>query len=291
MSRREAALNAAVQLKKTQAAVTAPPAAQTDTDAATPFPRLSEGPRVKIDPAAVDPHIVCITDPGAAAAEQYRKLRAWILRAAAANPFFNTVLITSPDAGEGKTVTALNLAVVMAQHLDTTVLLVDADLRNPSLHSALGIKAARGLSDYLSGAAGLDEVLLRTDLGTLTLLPGGTPPENPSELLYSERMRLLLHELKHRYRDRHVIFDTSPVLSTAEPLALGAHTDGVILLVSASRTSPKAAARAVKLMKGLPFLGVVYNNVPASLGKEIYTYRSPYGKRNVPDLLGVGGNA
>src|ERR1700690_846920 len=163
-----------------------------------------------IDPARVDPHIVCITDPLSASSEQYRKLRARIL-AATKSDFQNTIMVASSDIGEGKSITSVNFAVALAQELDYTVLLVDADLRKPSVHKYLGIKADIGLSDYLSGKADLSDVLIHTGIGKLVLLPAGSQCPNPAELLSSNRMKDLVEEMKHRDSDRYIIFHTSPV--------------------------------------------------------------------------------
>ena len=135
-----------------------------------------------LDKALVDKHLVCITDPFSPAAEQYKKLRARIMKATE-NGFLNSIMITSSEMKEGKSITAINLAATMANVVDYTVLLVDADLRNPSIHTYLGIEPRYGLSDYLAGKVDLSDVIIRPGIGKLAVLPGGAPPQNPSELL------------------------------------------------------------------------------------------------------------
>ena len=239
------------------------------------LPRFEVGETV-LDPAAIDRHIVCISEPSSAAAEQYKKLRARILQVTAKN-FLNTIMVTSSDISEGKTITAINLAVAIANEIDYTVLLVDADLRNPSVQKYLGIKSKYGLSDYLTGKTGLSDILIKTGIGKLVVLPAGNPPENPAELLSSDKMKRLVNEIKLRYKDRYIIFDSSPVLVTADALSLGIYMDGVVFVVKAARTSQKAAEQAISLMKGCNILGIVFNDVPQYLANNLYPYYYPYG--------------
>src|SRR4030042_1320394 len=241
------------------------------------LPRFEVGETV-LDPAAIDRHIVCISEPSSAAAEQYKKLRARILQVTAKN-ILNTIMVTSSDISEGKTITAINLAVAIANEIDYTVLLVDADLRNPSVQKYLGIKSKYGLSDYLTGKTGLSDVLIKTGIGKLVVLPAGNPPENPTELLSSDKMKRLVNEIKLRYKDRYIIFDSSPVLVTADALSLGIYMDGVVFVVKAARTSQKAAEQATSLMKGCNILGVVFNEVPQYLANNLYPYYYPYSYR------------
>ncbi len=234
-------------------------------------PSVFEVGEAGIDPAGVNRHLVSITDPYSTAAEEYRKLRAKIMRATEAN-YLNTIMVTSSQAGEGKSMTAINLAVTIAQEIDHTVLLVDADLRRSSIHTYLGIKPEAGLSDFLESRAELSDVMIKTGIGKLVLLPAGNPPKNPSELISSERMRILIRELKFRYRDRYIIIDSSPLLLTADALSLCEYTDGIIFVVQADRTSMKAATQAASLLKGHNVLGTVFNDVPKHLAKNLYPY-------------------
>jgi exopolysaccharide/PEP-CTERM locus tyrosine autokinase len=224
-----------------------------------------------INPILVDRHIVCITDPYSPASEQYRKLRARIL-ARTKQDFQNTIMVTSADVGEGKSITSINFAVALAQEMDHTVLLVDADMRKPSIHKYLGIKTDRGLSDYLSGQVELSDVLINTGLGRLVLLPAGNACSNPAELLSSNRMKELVKEMKHRYADRYIVIDTPPVLVSADAISMSNHVDGVIFVVQAAKTSEKTVKKAINLLKGATMLGIVYNNVPDYLGKNLNPY-------------------
>lgn len=274
MSRIEKALENAVKLRES----TAPTATETglhSDEAKTVGPTFEIG-EPAVDRSLVNKHIVFITDPHSAAAEQYRKLRARIIRITV-KAELNTLMIASSNSGEGKTITAINLAVAIAQERDRTVLLVDGDLRNPSVHSYLGIKPKYGLSDYLMNRATLPEILVKTGIGRLVLLPAGEPVENPAELLASEKMRTLVREMKHRYPDRYLIFDSAPVLLAADALSLGNYMDGIVFVVQADHTSPKTAASGLALLKGYNVIGSVFNNVPAYLGQSHYPYYYRYG--------------
>lgn len=238
--------------------------------------RLEIGETV-IDTNIVDKHLVCITDPNSPATEQYKKLRARILMATS-KEFHNTIMVTSPDIGEGKTITAINLAVAIGNEIDYTSLLVDADLKHPSIHKYLGIKAKYGLSDYLMGKADLSDILIKTGIGKLILLPSGSSFDNTAELLSSERMKNLVYELKHRYKDRYIIFDSTPILAVSDAISLSSYMDGIVLVVQAVRTTPKAALNAISLIKGSNIIGIVFNDVPKDLAKNLYPYYYLYGE-------------
>ena len=228
-----------------------------------------------IDRALVNSHIICITDPFSQASEQFKKLKARILKETSKQDFLNAIMVTSSDMGEGKSIISANLAVALANELDYTVLLVDADLRNPSIHKYFGLKQEYGLNDYLSGKMHLPDILIKTGIGKLSILPAGKPQENTAELLSSEKMKMLVQELKLRYRDRYIIFDSSPLLATADALVLGSYMDGIIFVIQEGRTSQKSAIQSLSLMKGWNILGVAFNNVPQYLISSHYHYYYP----------------
>jgi exopolysaccharide/PEP-CTERM locus tyrosine autokinase len=271
MSRIERALEKALKLRKSDTAHSR--AAFWPTTYSKCDPSVFEVSEGGIDPAAVDRHIVSITDPYSSAAEEYRKLRARIFQVTEKD-FLNTLMVTSGQAGEGKTITAINLAIAIAHELDHTVLLIDADLRKPSIHRYLGLNPQYGLSDYLESRRdlSLSDIMIKTGIGKLVLLPAGSPPEKPAELISSDRMRVLIREIKHRYRDRYIIFDSSPLLMTADALSLCDYMDGIIFVVQAARTPKKAATQALSLIKGYNVLGTVFNDVPKYLAKNLYPY-------------------
>lgn len=214
--------------------------------------------------------LVTLTSPQSAVTEQYKKLRTRILQLTKEKSQ-NTLMITSAIAGEGKTLTSFNLAVTVTQGLQETVLLVDCDLRKPSIHKLLGIKPTYGLSDYLTKNVDLSKLLVKTDISKLTLLLAGDPLLSPSELLASEKMQNLVKEIKNRYRDRYIIFDSPPLLPTIDPSILGKQVDGVILVIQAGRTAREDVVNALKLLDGMNVLGVVLNDLePISSNYQYY---------------------
>jgi protein-tyrosine kinase len=251
-------------------------------------PAVFEVAQGGVDTAAVERRIVTVTDPNSLAAEEYKKLRARILQTTEKN-FQNAIMVTSAQAGEGKSVTAINLAISIAQELDHTVLLIDADLRRPSIHTYLGLQASPGLSDYLISNTPLSNILIKTGLGKLVFMPAGAVPANPSELLGSDRMREFVREVKERYPDRYVIFDTPPMLMAADAISLADYADGVLFVIQAGRTTQKLAGEALALLKNCNVLGAVFNNVPEHFTRKMdpyYQYRHEV-KVQTADQAGV----
>lgn len=274
MSRIEKALEKAEEIRKL--------VKNTDTEEIVTIPLKGVSHKFEIgapiiDMEKVDKHLVSITDPNSSLAEQYKKLRVSILKATE-KEFLNTILITSPEIGEGKTLTAINLAVTMAKEVDYTVLLVDTDLKHPSIHKYLGIEAKYGLSDYLMSKVEIPDIMIKTGIGKLIFLPAGTETEDSSELLSSDRMKKLIYELKYRYNDRYIIFDSAPLLVTSDTISLGSLVDGILLVMQAAHTSLKTAEKAISLIKGANILGAVFNNVPREFAKNLYPYYYGYGK-------------
>jgi non-specific protein-tyrosine kinase len=186
----------------------------------------------------------------------------------------NSLLITSANPGEGKTFTAINLGICLAQELNRTVLLVDADLRNPTsrhydfANDFFTIKTDQGLADYLLGQAEITRILLNPGIDKLTILPAGRPLPNSAELLGSLRMATLVDEMKKRYPgDRIIIFDT-PSLLCADPVVLSRYVDAVLLVVEQEKTTARDFQRATELLKNSKILGTVLNK--SKSGKTAY---------------------
>lgn len=178
----------------------------------------------------------------------------------------NSILVTSANPGEGKTFTAINLGVSIAKELNRTVLLVDADLKQPlKAHcdftsDFLGLDKSKGLSDYLLGQEELPDILINPGIPKLTILPGGKSLPNSSELLGSERMESLILEMKKRYSDdRIIIFDSSSLLLYSDTLALSRFVDAVLLVVEVERTSSAELKRVKEILKDSIIIGTVMN--------------------------------
>ena len=173
---------------------------------------------------------------------------------------WNVLGVTSPDQGEGKTLTAVNLAVSLAMETTQTVLLVDVNLTNPSVHEFFGLDDCPGLTDYLLDDEPLEDLLLHPGIDRLVLLPGGGAVSNSTEALTSPKMLALVEELKHRYQSRIVIFDLPPLLHTADVLAFSPYTDALLLVVEEGKTTSEEVQRAMSLVKkSHPLLGTVLN--------------------------------
>jgi capsular exopolysaccharide synthesis family protein len=204
----------------------------------------------------LDPMLVAALAPNSGAAEQYRQLRTRLSLVDGGNNL-RTVLITSPQKGEGKSLTAANLALTIAQELQRRVIIVEADLRKPSLKQLFGLPPGPGLTDYLTGAADLDEVMSFLPDYNLTVIHAGSVPSNPAELLGSTAMRRLLDQLRTRF-DR-VILDTPPVLPLADVAVIAPLVDGTLMVVRAGVTPKPAIENALRAFDSSRLLGVVLN--------------------------------
>lgn len=226
----------------------------------------------------IDPRLLCLLDPQSAAAEMFKLLRAKIFCKDVVCQG-RTIMVTSTQPMEGKSSVSANLAVSIAQGINEYVLLVDCDLRRPSLHSLFGLNARQGLGEYLEHGKSIAPYLLNTPVRKLTLLPAGKPPSNPAELLSSEKMRLLIDEMRSRYHDRYVILDATPAIYTPEITSLSPEVDGILLVVRAGKTPNELALEAVENIGREKILGVVFNACKESQKRYGYYYRSSMGGR------------
>jgi len=193
-----------------------------------------------------------------AATNAYRMLRTQVMQRMKENGW-NALAVVGAAPNEGKTLTAVNLAMTMAGEVAHTVLLVDLDLRQPSIHTCFGVRPELGLSDYLQGRAELSDVLFNPGIERLVVLPGGEPLANSSEMLSSPRMASLVTELKTRYPDRFVIFDLPPLLYTDDALAFAPYVDAALLVVEEGRTRKSDILRTMDLLGATNVLGTVLN--------------------------------
>jgi len=185
----------------------------------------------------------------------------------------NLIVVTSAMPGEGKTYCAVNLAMSIAMEMDITVLLVDADVARPSVLKVLGLPAEPGLMDILlRDKTGLADVILRTNVPTLSILPAGRANKHATELLASRNMSRLLTEIAERYADRIVIFDSPPLLMTTEASVLAAQMGQIVMVVEAERTSQHAVKQALRRVEQCPNISLVYNKGSAFPGGEYYGY-------------------
>ncbi len=273
MSRIEQALEKAAQLRNQTA--TQPRPVRQDRAVMLTEPALPKA-AVNTDASHDNPLLVMINSTTSPVAEEYRKLKAVVAQLTKGDEFRNTLLVTSAIPNEGKSITALNLAVCLAQELDHTVLLVDADLRRPSVHRYLDVENGPGLSECLANGDDLAEAIIPTAIEKLSIVRAGIYADNPVELFSSQRMRDLIYELKNRYHDRYIIFDSPPVLPFAEARSLAQLVDGVILVVKEGYTPVTNIQEAVSSLAGSTILGIVYNDAEIHKFDERYRYYRNY---------------
>ena len=191
--------------------------------------------------------------------QAFKILRTQVVHAMRDNNW-NAIAITSPGDSDGKTVTTINLAIHLAAEVDRTVLLVDANLRQPELHTYFGLTAEQGLSDYLVDQVPLEGLLIHPGIERLVLLPGGRPLANSAEMLGSPMMEDLVNELKKRYPQRIVLFDLPPVLTASDALSFAPYVDATILVAAQGHTRHQDIERAAELLGSTTnLLGIVLN--------------------------------
>ncbi len=227
-----------------------------------------------VDPARVEPHVVAITQPRSAYCEQYRSLRTRILQAGEREQM-QTIVITSAGMGEGKTLTALNLAWLLAQTEGLRALVIDSDLRQPCATDYLAIDAPRGLSEVLGGELSLREAIVRVDPAGLYLLPGGQSRDDVAELLSGPTYAGVIAEARQLFD--FIIIDAPPLGIFTDANLLINRADGALMVVRAGKTR---YAFVDKLLQQLPrerMLGVVLNRADEELESNSYYY---YQQRN-----------
>lgn len=242
-----------------------PPAPRPQTpafaSASAPWTPTATAPALDLPEAGVltptlDPQLIAALAPRAAAAERYRLLRTQIKRAENGRNV-RAIVVTSPSRGDGKSLTAANLSLTMAQEFHQRVLLLDADLRRPSIARLFGIPEEPGLSDVLLGLYPLDAALVHLPDQHLTVLPAGSPASQPAELLGSAGMRRALDTLRTRF-DR-ILIDMPPVAPLADVHVISPMTDGLLMIVRAGITPKPAIERALSGLDMSKVLGLILN--------------------------------
>jgi protein-tyrosine kinase len=220
--------------------------------------------------------LVMLSSPDSADAETFKVLRGQILFPKD-RKVPRSMLVTSTFPAEGKTYVAANLAATLALSIDEYVLAIDADLRRPKLHRLFGYGKVKGLHEYLVGSSKIEELILKSGIEKLSLLPAGKPPRNPTELLSSNMMLKFLEEVKERHQDRFLIIDSPPSSVTAESKFLAQHVDGIIYVVMANKTPRKDIEKAIDNIGREKILGIVFNGYE-QVRKSYYRYYDRYYK-------------
>ena len=249
-------------------------------------------PSSKIVSKAVQIDLVALAAAGyvtpnasrSATTDQFRVIKRPLLdnatgKGAARVPNGNLIMVTSSLPGEGKSFTAINLAMSIAMELNHTVMLVDADVARPSVMKRLGIPPTPGLLDLLlDSSVGLSDVLLRTNIENFTILPTGLPHPRATELLASDAMVALLEDMASRYSDRIIVFDSPPLLLTTEARVLAGHMGQVVMVVQAEKTLQSEVKHALSTIEACPVRLLVLNQARTrGLGAYGYGYGYGYG--------------
>lgn len=223
----------------------------------------------------LDRKIITIFAPRSPEAESYRSLRTNILRSNPANPP-KLLLMTSAHPEEGKSITSVNLAITMAE-IGKKTLLVDCDLRRPSIHTLVGMEKEKGLSEVLYGAEDWDKVLKSCGIENFSVITSGALPHNPAEIIGSDKARLFLEEVKNVFDV--VILDTPCILAVTDGVILSSLVDVVFMVVMAEKTPREAVQRSLSMIKDVKgnIIGVIFNKV--NLRRSHYYYYYYYGTR------------
>ena len=238
---------------------------------------VREFPPVEISPARVEPHLVSITQPRSPFCEQFRSLRTHVLHAGERKRM-QTFVVTSAGVMEGKTVTSINLAWLLAQADGVRALLIDCDLRRPCSADYLGLGAKKGLSEVLGDEATIDEAIVRLDPAGLYLMPGGAARDNVADLLMGPKFASVLRELRGMFN--YIIIDAPPLGIFTDATMLINRADAAILVVRSGKTKYATLDRIIAPLPQERILGVVLNSAEERLDESNYYYQRSYYGRN-----------
>jgi capsular exopolysaccharide synthesis family protein len=216
---------------------------------------------------------VLIVPPHSFAEEEFRKLKTQIFLRLPKPP--HSILITSTTPQEGKTMVSVNLAMAISREIHKKAILIDGDLRKPSIHLEKS-QNSKGLSNYLSDGAPLSEILINSEIENLRIILAGSSTNKPSELIGSKRMGELLKSLSKSEENTYILIDSPPIISTTEPTLLSKMVDGIILVVMADRTPREAIKRAVKSIDRQKIIGIVFNQIDFKLSSYYSRYYYHY---------------
>lgn len=205
-----------------------------------------------------DERLIFATENFSGVKESFKKLRTLIMHPESGKPP-SKIMVLSSDPQEGKSFVCANLGVNFAQSLEKHALMVDCDLRRPSLHTLFGISGTKGLANHLGKGEDISNLIFHTGLSKLSLLPAGKPPKNPSELLSSEKMSFVLDELTNRYDDRLILLDSPPFHAASETLVLSHLVDKVVIVVRWGKSGRENIKKMVDVIGRDRIIGIVFN--------------------------------
>jgi protein-tyrosine kinase len=214
--------------------------------------------QVKTESDLLSHNRVIAADKEDSRVEVFRQLRSQVLSSLNLNGW-SKLAITGPQENVGKTLTAVNLAISISQEVNQTVMLVDLDLRSPSVSATLGLEPEKGIVDHLSHGEPLENILLNPGYPRFVIVPGLPQGQHASELLTSPEMRAFLTDITNRYQDRIIIFDLPPLLRNDDAMAFVPNTDACLLVVEDGATSAEDIRRSLQLLNNSELLGTVLN--------------------------------
>jgi protein-tyrosine kinase len=225
--------------------------------------------RIPVDPLALRERRILVSDGIDPIADSYKVLRTHVLQRMRLSGW-KTLAVTSPGPGDGKTVTSINLAISLAREVNQTILLVDLDLRRPSVGSYFLGERTLGISDYLISGADIADLLIHPAIDRLVILPGNQPLVGSSELLSSPRVTHLVDELRERYDNRLILCDMPPLFGPDDVLAFLPYIDAVMLVVEEGKVTKDELQRAKQLIGASKLIGVVVNKAEQFVGTAYY---------------------
>ncbi len=230
----------------------------------------------KIDLPGVGEESISLAKNNSFAAEQFRKIKTHIFRISPKSP--RCILVTSTIPQEGKTTVTMNLAISISQEFHKKVIVIDADLRNPSIYPQK-FENRKGLSDYLSDETPIREILKSFDGEKFVVIPAGSPAHKAAELVGSNKMKTLIKTLRDADEETYILIDAPPILATSEPLMLSEWVDGVILVVMADHASRGSIKKAFGAIDPKKIIGIVFNNKNLKPSKNYSDYYYKYHKK------------
>lgn len=256
---KSAPLSSAAEKRRARAAAMTNAANETDEMRAIDVPLLAQhATLLPLDPAALEANRVVVGSQPGGPASSYKMLRTRMLHRLAANRW-RSVAVTSTRTGAGKSLTAVNTAISLAQEHNQQVILVDLDLRRPSIADVLDIEHKFGIVDYLEGKVPIEKVVARTSIDRLLILPNHVGVENSSEMLTSTRMMQLVDIVTDPRNSTIVLFDLPPLLETDDFLAFSPLVDAVMLVVAEGETRQTDLYRSAEMISNLDILGIILN--------------------------------
>jgi capsular exopolysaccharide synthesis family protein len=227
----------------------------------------------RLSPAITEEVPILIPSDNPFAAEEFRKLKTQVFHWSPNPP--HVILVTSATPNEGKTTVSVNLAMAISLEIHKEAILIDADLRKPSVHLEK-FRHSKGLSNYLADQSSLSDILVDFEVDKLRIIPAGPSSKKSAELIGSRRMEELLKTLRTFGEDTYIIIDSPPLLSTSEPVLLSKWVDGVILVVMADRTPKESIKRAIRSIDKQKIIGVVLNQKEVKASSYYSNYYHDY---------------